>query len=143
VQKMKSIKPGRGPSGMSFIGSIIAMIFGVFWTIMAISVTTNSSFGIVGIIFPFFGVMFIIIGGVQAVYNFKNATGKNRYSIFDITDSEEERDPSDKWIKSEVINEGEKERSRDTKSAVYYCPYCGVQIESEYMYCPKCGKAIK
>jgi len=139
---VKSIKPGRGPSGMSFIGSIIAMIFGVFWTIMAISVTTNSPFGIVGIIFPFFGVMFIIIGGVQAVYNFKNATGKNRYSIFDITDSEEERDPSDKWIKNEVINEGEKEGPRDSKSEVYYCPYCGVQIKSEYMYCPKCGKAI-
>ena len=32
---MKSVKPGRGPSGMNFIGSVIAIVFGIFWTIMA------------------------------------------------------------------------------------------------------------
>ena len=34
---MKSIKPGRGPSGLSFIGSVFGIIFGIFWTIMAAS----------------------------------------------------------------------------------------------------------
>ncbi|MHB8061464.1 MAG: hypothetical protein ACYDG2_02340 [Ruminiclostridium sp.] len=38
---MKSIKPGRGPSGMSFAGSIITIIFGVFWTIIAFSITAT------------------------------------------------------------------------------------------------------
>lgn len=32
---MKSVKPGRGPSGMKFIGSVFAIVFGIFWTIMA------------------------------------------------------------------------------------------------------------
>lgn len=32
---MKSIKPGRGPSKLSTVGSICVAIFGVFWCIMA------------------------------------------------------------------------------------------------------------
>ena len=34
---MKSVKPGRGPAGMKFIGSVFAIVFGIFWTIMAAS----------------------------------------------------------------------------------------------------------
>lgn len=123
---MKSIKPGRGPSGMSFMGSIVAVIFGIFWTIIAASITAGAPFGI-GAIFPLFGILFIIVGIVQAVYHYKNATRKDRYSMFDITDSTEEGDPADKWIRRETD----------------YCPYCGVQLESEFIYCPKCGKRIK
>ncbi len=123
---MKSIKPGRGPSGMSFMGSIIAVIFGIFWTIMAFGITAGAPFGI-GIFFPLFGIVFIIMGIVQAIYHYKNATGKDRYSMYDITDSTEERDPADKWIKRETD----------------YCPYCGVQLEKEFVYCPKCGKTVK
>lgn len=40
--------------------------------------------------FSIFGVLFVIVGIVQAVYNFKNAAGKKRYSAFDIVDGEEE-----------------------------------------------------
>lgn len=140
---MKSIKPGRGPSGLSFIGSIVAIIFGIFWTIMAFSITANSPFGIVGTIFPLFGVLFIIIGIVQAIYNYKNATGKNRYSIVDITDSGEEGDPSDRWIKDKLEDEGKGEPQKFVQGGINYCPYCGVKLEKEYMYCPKCGKPIK
>lgn len=43
--------------------------------------------------FSIFGVLFVIVGIVQAVYNFKNAAGKKRYSAFDIVDGEEEPDP--------------------------------------------------
>ena len=64
---MKSIKPGRGPSAMGAMGSIIAVIFGIFWTIAAASMGAP-------FFFPLFGVLFIIMGIVQAVYNFKNAT---------------------------------------------------------------------
>lgn len=32
---VKSIKPGRGPSAMSAIGSVFAVVFGIFWTIMS------------------------------------------------------------------------------------------------------------
>lgn len=138
---MKSIKPGRGPSGMSFIGSIVSIIFGVFWTILAFSITANSPFGMVGTIFPLFGILFIVIGIVQAIYNYKNATGKNRFSLFDITDSKEERDPSEKWIRND--NEiQEKEVNKSSGSDFKYCPYCGFQLDQEFEFCPKCGKKM-
>ena len=122
---MKSIKPGRGPSGMSFIGSVVAIIFGIFWTIMAFSMTAGSP---VGIIFPLFGIIFIIVGIIQAVYHYKNATSENRFSEFDITDSSEEGDPLDEFIKREADGN--------------YCPYCGTTIKTDYDFCPKCGKNI-
>lgn len=69
---------------MSFIGSIVAVIFGVFWIILTASLASHSPFGIIGIIFPLFGVLFVILAIVQAIYHYKNATGKDRYSIIDI-----------------------------------------------------------
>jgi len=137
---MKSIKPGRGPSGISFVGSVVVVIFGVFWTIVAVSITANSPFPIIGIMFPLFGVLFVIVGIFQAIYNYKNATGKDRYSIYDITDSKEESDPSDEWIKNKVKKEIQEEQNNDTGK---FCPYCGIKLESDYIFCPKCGKAIK
>lgn len=142
VLKMKSIKPGRGPSGISFVGSVIAVIFGVLWTIVAASITANLPYRIIGVIFPLFGVLFVIMGIVQAVYNYKNATGKDRYSLLDITDSNEEGDPSDRWIKDNIDNEII-EQQENLNIDFNYCPYCGAQIMDEYVYCPKCGKGIK
>ena len=75
---MKSIKPGRGPSMMGGFGSVFGIVFGIFWTVLASSMTQG--FGLVGVIFPLFGVLFIIMGVVNAIYHFKNATGENRYS---------------------------------------------------------------
>lgn len=139
---MKSIKPGRGPSGLSFIGSIAIVIFGIFWTITAFSFTKNSSFGGIGTIFPFFGIIFIIIGVINAVYNYKNATSKDRFSIIDITDSNEEGDPSSKWIKDEILDpdNGSFDQTDDDSN---YCPYCGRKVKDDHSFCAKCGKAIK
>lgn len=140
---MKSIKPGRGPSGMSFAGSIAAIVFGIFWTIIAAVMTSDSPFGIIGLVFPLFGVIFIVMGIIQAVYHYKNATGKDRFSIIDITDSSEEGDPSDKWIKRDTRDEEGTEKQKTTGSDFNYCPYCREQLEkSDYVYCPKCGKTL-
>ena len=76
---MRSVKPGRGPSMMGGIGAVIAIVFGVVWTLSA------AQMGAPGF-FPLFGVLFILVGVVQAVYNFKNAGSKNRFSAFDITE---------------------------------------------------------
>lgn len=138
---MKSIKPGRGPSGMSFIGSVVAVIFGVFWTVTAFSITANAPFGGVGAIFPLFGVIFIIVGIVQAAYHFKNATGKDRFSEYDITDPNEEGDPSDQWIRKDPSELKREEGKKDT--GAHYCPYCGAPVDSSYAFCPNCGKAVK
>lgn len=61
---MRSVKPGRGPSMMGGIGAVIAIVFGVVWTLSA------AQMGAPGF-FPLFGVLFILVGAVQAMYNYK------------------------------------------------------------------------
>ncbi len=124
---MKSIKPGRGPSMMSGVMSIAVGAFGVIWTVIAASMGA-------GFMVPF-GVIFIIIAVVQAVYNFKNATGENRYSAFDITENGEEPDPLNERFgahRSETPQSGE---SR-------YCPYCGQKAEGDHAFCCRCGRKL-
>ena len=127
---MKSVKPGRGPSGLGAIGSIIGVLFGIFWTINAVQMGAPAAFAA-------FGVLFVIVGIVNAVYNYKNATGKNRYSSFDITDEGEETDPLQARFGGQSSGEG-----NTAISAAAYCPYCGCGVDGDYEYCPKCGKKL-
>ncbi len=124
---MKSIKPGRGPSFMGGIMSIIVGIFGILWTVFA------ASFG--GGFIALFGVVFVIIAVVNAVYNLKNATSENRYSAFDITDDSEEPDPLNQRF-------GEKRDTQPDSQNSAFCPYCGTKAEGDYEYCNKCGKKL-
>ena len=64
---------------------VFGVIFGIFWTVMAFKMTRDSPFPVVGIIFPLFGVGFVIMGIVGVIYNARNATAKDRFSTFDIT----------------------------------------------------------
>lgn len=128
---MKSIKPGRGPSFMSGISSILVALFGVVWTIIAASMG--------GGLFALFGLIFIAYAVVQAVYNFKNATGKNRYSEFDITDGNEETDPFNERFASPDRTSNYMFGS-DTKSK--FCPYCGIKVDADFEFCNKCGKKL-
>lgn len=120
---MKSIKPGRGPSAMGAMGSVIGVIFGIVWTVSAASMGAPA-------IFPVFGVLFITVGIAQAVYNFKNATGENRFSAFDITEDGEEPDPLDRRAPSEPSGE------------YRFCPYCGAKFGSGFVFCGKCGRRL-
>ena len=159
---MKSIKPGRGPSMMGAIVAIAMAVFGILWVVAASEITSSfpgvSSFGgdfvfesgdmisgysspfdSFGSIFPLFGVVFIVVALAMAVYHFKNATGKNRYSSFDIVDGEEEPDP---------LNErfGNNTRTPDTSECAdtpAFCPYCGNDLKSDHLYCDRCGKKVK
>lgn len=137
---MKSIKPGRGPSGIGFIGSLCAMAFGVFWTVMAFAMTANVP-GIFGMVFPLFGIVFIVIAGLQAVYHYKNATGKSRFSMMDITDSSEEGDPSEDWVRDINESTGGLRHSAAAGEA-HYCPFCGAAVEAEHKFCKRCGKPV-
>lgn len=128
---MKSIKPGRGPSAMGAAGSIIAAVFGLIWTGAAVSMGAP-------IFFPLFGIVFVILGIVQAVYNFQNATSENRYSEFDIVDSEEEPDPL-----SRHFSHREEPAPEDSQpGALRFCPYCGTRVSGEFAYCGSCGKKL-
>ena len=46
-----SIKPGRGPSLAGMFGGVIGVLFGIFWTVMAFSMTRDSPFPMIGIVF--------------------------------------------------------------------------------------------
>ncbi|MFA6962469.1 MAG: SHOCT domain-containing protein [Opitutaceae bacterium] len=90
-----SVKPGRGPSAFGALAGVGAVIFGIFWTIMAFSITRNSPFPMVGTIFPLFGVVFVLVGVGRVVYDLRNATGRDRNSIVDVLPQEQEPDPLD------------------------------------------------
>ena len=129
---MKSIKPGRGPSMMGGIVSIAIGIFGVIWTIGAASIG--------GGFFALFGVVFIVIAVVQAVYHFKNATNKNRYSSFDIVDGNEEPDPLNQRYGESARQYEPLAGEGEEKSE--FCPYCGTKVGDDYVFCNSCGKRL-
>ena len=71
------------------------------------------------------------------VYNFKNATGKNRHSAFDIVDSEEEPDPLNERFGNPQANT-QKKNDVDNK----FCPYCGRPVAGDFEFCNNCGKKL-
>lgn len=131
---MRSIKPGRGPSAMGGVGSVVAAVFGVFWTAMAASSGAPA-------FFVLFGVIFVIMGIVQAVYQFNNAAGKNRYSAFDIMDSNEEPDPLQEMVDRAHGIDRTTSPSHEHRDG-RFCPYCGAEAPVSYSYCEKCGKKL-
>lgn len=131
---MKSIKPGRGPSMMSGVMGIFVALFGVVWTVIAASMG--------GGLFALFGIFFVGAAIASTVYNFKNATGKNRYSAYDITDGNEEPDPFNERFGNAGNSDFSDWNGADKKEAVKYCPYCGSKAEKTYEYCSNCGKKL-
>ena len=125
---MKSVKPGRGPSMMGGVAGIAVCIFGIIWTIGALSIGGGP--------FALFGLVFIAMSIAITVYNFKNATSKNRYSVYDITDDGEEPDPLNQRFGAQ------NQSDRPDASAASFCPYCGAKAQSGYSYCSSCGKKL-
>lgn len=123
---MKSIKPGRGPSMMSGIAGIGAVIFGIFWTILAVQMGAP-------IFFAAFGIIFVVMAIVGVIYNMNNATGEKRYSAFDIVDEGEEEDP---------LNERFGRNAKTDRSENNFCPYCGAPVKDTYTFCRKCGRRL-
>ena len=125
---MKSIKPGRGPSMMGGVTGIFMIGFGILWTIMAAQAS---------VIFALFGVLWTGIPVVTTVYNFKNATGKNRYSAYDVTDGKEEPDPLNGRF-GNPQSETQETSNIDNK----FCPYCGTPVAEDFEFCNNCGKKL-
>jgi len=128
---MKSIKPGRGPSMMSGAVGIVMICFGLLWTALAASLSP---------IFAIFGILWTAIAVMNTVYNFKNATGKNRYSSYDIVDSREETDPlNERYGRS---HEEETYEGPIPDEAPAFCPWCGNPVEDGHRFCSRCGKEL-
>lgn len=125
---MKSIKPGRGPSMMGGVVGIFMIGFGILWTVMAAQASG---------IFALFGILWTGVAVAMTAYHFKNATGKNRYSSFDITDVGEEPDPLNERFGN--MQEPTQEKS-DVDSK--FCPYCGTPVKDDYDFCHRCGKKL-
>lgn len=125
---MKSIKPGRGPSMMGGVVGIFMIGFGILWTVLA-----SQASGI----FALFGVFWTGIAIAMTVYNFKNATGKNRYSAYDITDEHEESDPLNERF-GHPQNTTQKKNDADNK----FCTYCGTPVSGDFEFCNNCGKKL-
>ena len=125
---MKSIKPGRGPSMMGGIVGIFMIGFGILWTVIAAQAST---------VFAIVGVLWTGIAVVNTVYNFKNATGKNRYSAYDITEGNEETDPLNKFFGNQHAA-AQENGDVDNK----FCPYCGTPVADDFEFCNKCGKKL-
>ena len=130
---MKSVKPGRGPSMMGGVGAVFGIVFGIIWTIG--TVYARAPF-----FFPLFGLAFIGMGIANAIYNFKNASGDNRYSSFDIVDSDEEPDPL-----NQRFGGGDAPKADDQPGEAgtfAYCPYCGAKLGEGFTFCGKCGREL-
>ncbi|MBR6762284.1 MAG: zinc-ribbon domain-containing protein [Clostridia bacterium] len=122
---MKSIKPGRAPSMMGGIVGIFMVIFGIGWTIVASQLH---------FLMVLFGIVWTGIALMNTIYNFKNATGKNRYSSYDIVDANREPDPMNERYGQGLAPELQEEGN--------YCPYCGSPAKKDHRYCAKCGKEL-
>ena len=156
---MYSIKPGRGPSAFGAVGGVFAAIFGVIWIFAA------ASMGAPGV-FVLFGMVFVLFAIAGVVFNFLNATQRNRMSTFDITEASEEPDPIARSLG--YGPRGKRPASRRTRSVGRaqlrqkppvkrqppeptgakrrfdgdFCPYCGKRVERDYDFCPGCGKDV-
>lgn len=117
---------------MGGLGSIFAGVFGVIWTISA------SAMG-APVFFTLFGVVFVLAAAAMAIYNFSNATRKNRFSAFDVTDHTEEPDPLNARFGGDTDAESAPE-ARPSDETAAYCPYCGAPMKEAYQFCPRCGK---
>jgi hypothetical protein len=135
---MYSVKPGRGPSLMGGIGGIFAAIFGVIWTIGAMSMGAPPFFAL-------FGIVFVLAAVSGAVYNFYNATGQDRMSTLDVTTDAEEGDPIAQAMGYQQRSDsGEQVEGQDgpRRYPGEFCPFCGAKVGGDFDYCPKCGKNI-
>lgn len=125
---MKSIKPGRGPSMMGGVVGIFMIGFGILWTVIAAQASG---------IFALFGILWTGVAIVMTAYHFKNATGKNRYSSFDITDAAEEPDPL-----NERFGDAQERKQEKSNGVSRFCPYCGTSVKDDFEFCHQCGKKL-
>ena len=120
---------------MSAVSSVVAVIFGVFWTVMTVQMGAP-------FFFPLFGLCFIGLGVMQVIYHTRNATRKNRYSTFDITDSSEEPDPLAQRFAPQEEPEPQEGEAEPQEGALF-CPYCGAPMQEDYKFCRKCGRQVE
>lgn len=128
---MKSIKPGRGPSKMSMVGGIFTALFGIFWCLIALSIGA-------WFMVPF-GLIFVVFSIYTVIYNHHNVTSQDRYSLYDIVDEDEEKDPLNEKYGRKAGRTG---MIKTPGEGFAFCPYCGSSVDIGFDFCPKCGNRL-
>ena len=140
---MKSIKGGREPSMIGAVAAFGVALIGIVFTATAVSSINSSGFGDnsgMSTLFTVFGIVFVIIALCIGFHELHNATAKNRPSIIDITDGDEEPDPLNEYFHGKY----EVESTEDSAAkGSMYCPYCGKLIQADFAFCSHCGKELK
>lgn len=125
---MRSIKPGRGSSLQGAIGSLFAVVFGIVWMVSAAKSGAPTPFVLMGLVF-------VVIAGSNVIISLMNATGENRFSLYDITEEGEEPDPLEEMLnKNEKTAAQKEEEERPTETA--FCPYCGAKSGERLRFLP-------
>ena len=129
---MKSIKPGRGPSLLSGIATLIGIAVIICFAAMAIKMRQTFFLIIAGFI--------LLVYICFTIYHFSNAIKKNRHSILYIEDDRESNSsPSAEPKEPSALLNGKPIDG----VAPRYCPYCGKDTESDFLYCKFCGRKLK
>ncbi len=134
---MYSIKPGRGPS---LIGAILSLIIGVPFVLFWIGGAHKA--GAPGF-FVFFGVIMLAAIIITALLGLYNATARDRISEFDVTTRTEENDPFDSLAPPPPppSAHGPVSARAEQAPSKRFCPYCGESLAQDFRFCPGCGKA--
>ena len=137
-KKGYSVKQGRARSAQSVAGGIFGMGFGIIWTVAAVSMGAPWFFGL-------FGICFVAMIGFNTFISYKNATGENRYSEFDIVDINSEPDPWDEKFRGdnqEFNINPECGHIHPVQDETRFCPYCGTKSQADFEFCKHCGKQL-
>ena len=137
-RKGYSVKPGRANSAQGVVGGVFGMVFGIIWTVAAVSMGAPWFFGL-------FGIFFVGMIGVSTFINYKNATGDNRFSSYDIVDINDEPDPWDEKFRgdSQEFNVNpDCGHIHPVQNETCFCPYCGTKAGADFEFCKACGKKL-
>ncbi len=133
---MYSLKRGRGPSMAGGIGGLVMGLFGILWTVGAMSIVVGSRAPvIIQIIFPMFGVIFTLICFGGAIYNFTNATSQQRFAEYDFVSHQDEPDPLN-------LRFGSPQSPPDAAGVTKFCAQCGHGLQESFRFCPSCGTKV-
>lgn len=137
-RKGYSVKQGRMRSAQGVAGGIFGILFGIIWTVAAIGIGAPWFFAL-------FGVIFVGSIAFNTYISWKNATGENRYSEFDIVEMNSEPDPWDERFRSDDTEYEVKESCghiHEKGTSASFCPYCGTEAETDFEFCKKCGRKL-
>lgn len=109
---MRSIKPGRGSSLQGAIGSLFAVVFGIVWMVSAAKSGAPTPFVLMGLVF-------VVIAGSNVIISLMNATGENRFSLYDITEEGEEPDPLEEMLNKKEKQQRKKRKKRDQQKRLF------------------------